>query len=414
MTRNDWYEAGDQIKRLVQNAVDTGNFSELGNTISNVVNDTVYGFQNSVRGNFTGQQNENDSRQEQNRNGGAGRQTLQLSSKVPGELSSKAMKYLGFGGGILLGVVYLCLALIAAWVGFYFMWDIANTFGLMCVLCLVIGVWGQKRLEMNRRLQRYAEVMGTRSYCPIQELADGVEANLNPVRRDLRKIIRRGYLTEGYMDRQETLLIADRETYQQYLSAESSYEERKKEAQRAEEQAQAKQQQEDAAAAERSPEHQKLIEEGQNYIRHIRECNDRIPGEEMTEKLNRLELVVSRIFQEAEKNPDSVSDLRKMMSYYLPTTQKLLDAYCELDNQQIHGENIDTTKQEIENSLDTINDAFEKLFDSLYMEQAWDISSDISVLNTMLAQEGLTKNDFPNRNTGNTKNTNNTGGKNDG
>ena len=45
--------------------------------------------------------------------------------------------------------------------------------------------------------------------------------------------------------------------------------------------------------------------------------------------------------------------------------------------------------KEIEATLDTLNTAFEKLLDSLFQEKAWDISSDISVLNTMLAQEGL-------------------------
>jgi 5-bromo-4-chloroindolyl phosphate hydrolysis protein len=83
-----------------------------------------------------------------------------------------------------------------------------------------------------------------------------------------------------------------------------------------------------------------------------------------------------------------------MMSYYLPTTSKLLDAYCELDEQPVAGQNIESTKKEIENALDTINTAFENLLDSLFEEKAWDISSDISVLNTMLAQEGLTGNDF--------------------
>ena len=42
-------------------------------------------------------------------------------------------------------------------------------------------------------------------------------------------------------------------------------------------------------------------------------------------------------------------------------------------------------------SLDTLNAAFEKLLDSLFQDTAWDVSSDISVLHTMLAQEGLTE-----------------------
>ena len=33
--------------------------------------------------------------------------------------------------------------------------------------------------------------------------------------------------------------------------------------------------------------------------------------------------------------------------------------------------------------------SFEKLLDSLFQAAAWDVSSDISVLNTMLAKEGL-------------------------
>ena len=60
----------------------------------------------------------------------------------------------------------------------------------------------------------------------------------------------------------------------------------------------------------------------------------------------------------------------------------------------MQGPNIQKSKKEIEDTLDTINQAFEKLLDSFFKDTAWDISSDISVLQTMLAQEGLTENDF--------------------
>ena len=40
--------------------------------------------------------------------------------------------------------------------------------------------------------------------------------------------------------------------------------------------------------------------------------------------------------------------------------------------------------------MDTINMAFESLLDSLFQDMAWDISSDISVMKTMMAQDGLT------------------------
>ena len=77
------------------------------------------------------------------------------------------------------------------------------------------------------------------------------------------------------------------------------------------------------------------------------------------------------------------------MDYYMPTTWKLLDAYRSFENEPIQSDNILRTKKEIEDTLDTINAAFEKLLDDLFQTTAWDISSDISVLQTMLAQEGL-------------------------
>ena len=48
----------------------------------------------------------------------------------------------------------------------------------------------------------------------------------------------------------------------------------------------------------------------------------------------------------------------------------------------------------IEDTLDTLNQAFEKLLDSVFQDTAWDVSTDISVLHTLLAQEGLTEDDF--------------------
>ena len=105
--------------------------------------------------------------------------------------------------------------------------------------------------------------------------------------------------------------------------------------------------------------------------------------------------MIRRIFNRVEQHPELVGDLQKFMNYYLPTTVKLLQAYEELDRQPVEGDNIKTAKTEIEHTLDTINEAFENLLDRFFKDTAWDVSTDISVLKTMLAQEGLTgKDDF--------------------
>ncbi|MCD7761702.1 MAG: 5-bromo-4-chloroindolyl phosphate hydrolysis family protein [Lachnospiraceae bacterium] len=468
MTRNDWYETGEQIKNLVQDAVDTGDFSQLGNTISNVVNDAMDGLQDALRGNLgstgnrggshgngygsygntgngrsgeydqtyrgsadrtrrayeqaygrsAGQSSQSAGGASQNagRSSGSAGQTYDrryqpsaVKRRVPGELGSKVMKYAGYGLGVMFGGALALEAMVAAVTGnMIFLVGSGMMNGICCAGSLLVGATGQKRLGLSRRFRRYQEVLGGRTYCKIEELASGIGDTTKYVAKDLKNMIRRGYFPVGYLDRKETMLITDQSTYQQYLQTEEEFQRRQREqAANAAAAAQSSaagtadstDNSTDSAASansskKRSPEHQALIDEGKRYIRHIHECNEKIPGEEITAKLTRLELVVTRIFREAEKDPGAVTDLRKMMSYYLPTTQKLLDAYCELDAQPAEGKNMAETKKEIESALDTINTAFENLLDSLYEEQAWDISTDISVLNSMLAQEGLTGGGF--------------------
>ena len=216
---------------------------------------------------------------------------------------------------------------------------------------------GQQILQMERDIRKRDKV--------ISELKDFTA----------KKMIR-----QGHFDAKETCFIASDEIYEQYKAAEqrAEYERQKAE----------------AAEQSVSPEVRELLAKGNEYIRMIHEANDRIPDEEVTAKLNRMEQITRRIFEEVEKKPSLAGSLNMFMNYYLPTTTKLVKAYEELDGQEIEGENIRTAKREIENSLDTISDAFEKILDSFFKEQAMDVSSDINVMKMMMKQEGLTEDDL--------------------
>ena len=93
-------------------------------------------------------------------------------------------------------------------------------------------------------------------------------------------------------------------------------------------------------------------------------------------------------------NPDQVGQLRRFMNYYMPTTEKLVRAYQQMDGETILGQNMTRAKKEIAETLDTINEAYEKLYDSMHIDIVMDVSSDISVLKTMFAQEGLSKDEL--------------------
>ena len=107
-----------------------------------------------------------------------------------------------------------------------------------------------------------------------------------------------------------------------------------------------------------------------------------------------METIVRRIFDEVRERPELAGSLNLFMDYYLPTTTKLINAYVEMDRNPVQGDNIKSAKREIENSLDTICDAFEKLLDSFFRDTAMDVSSDISVMKMMMQQEGLTEDEL--------------------
>ena len=150
-------------------------------------------------------------------------------------------------------------------------------------------------------------------------------------------------------------------------------------------------------AAERirlSPEVRQVLDKGNDFLDKIHRSNDAIPGEEISRKISRMELIIAKIFERAKAHPEILPDLKSLMDYYLPMTVKLLNAYEEMDSQPVQGENITSSKKEIEETIDTLNVAFEKLLDSIFEDTAMDVSSDISVLNTVLAQEGLTEDEL--------------------
>lgn len=142
-----------------------------------------------------------------------------------------------------------------------------------------------------------------------------------------------------------------------------------------------------------NPEVDKIIDEGYEYLEALHKANDAIPDAQMSDCIDRIERASAGIFSYISEKPEQAPQIRKFMSYYLPTTMKLLDSYQRLDQQTYKGENIQTTMKDIDRMLYTVANAFEKQLDLLFSEEAMDISTDISVFESMLKQEGFVDND---------------------
>ncbi|MDO4360941.1 MAG: 5-bromo-4-chloroindolyl phosphate hydrolysis family protein [Eubacteriales bacterium] len=152
-----------------------------------------------------------------------------------------------------------------------------------------------------------------------------------------------------------------------------------------------KQESEKAAAAgtSYSPEVSAILAEGNRALSEMGRLYMSIKDPEVRGKINEIMRITDKIAQDAISDPSDIPQIKKFMNYYLPTTIKLLNAYDRMSAQGIEGENLDKSMKSINDMLDTAIEAYKKRLDSLFANQALDIETDIQVMNTMLAREGL-------------------------
>ncbi len=138
------------------------------------------------------------------------------------------------------------------------------------------------------------------------------------------------------------------------------------------------------------PEVDPIVEEGNRALSEMGRLYMSIKDTEVRGKINELMRITDKITQDAISDASDIPQIKKFMNYYLPTTIKLLNAYDRMSAQGIEGENLDKTMNSINTMLDDAILAYKKMLDSLFANQALDIETDIQVMNTMLAREGLT------------------------
>lgn len=399
---------GKQVGRAVRDAIRSGNLEEVGRTVDNGVQElTNYGnevlddLKNAVqRPPCTYAQNRQQGGTPQSGTGGG--QPAQsetpsnyqkpiirsaFRSKMPGAIFGLVYTIIGafFGIPLLILCISCCIATSFKHISLSNFTIAISIFIPLMVAAFWLMIYGIGLRRRTRRFERYRDVMGGAAFCMVAKLSDMAGETQERTKKDLKKMIACGACPQGHLVRGETCFIVDDQTYDEYLEAEKKYA-AQTEAAHAEEQKE--------QANPKDAELVAIIKEGNGYLQQIRVVNDALQGETISQKLDRLENVAARIFACVRKHPEKLPDIRRFIRYYMPTTLKLVKSYEEFESQPVQGENIIKAKEEIERALDTINTAFENLLDTLFADDALDVSADISTLETMLKQEGLTGSDF--------------------
>lgn len=311
--------------------------------------------------------------------------------------SGVVMAAAGGAGTVFFGVPALVSALAPAVAGNP---EVAVTaiLGILTAGFATLLGFGIRNLRRASKLKALQRAVGQREAVGFDDLAARMQVSPKAALAASRTLIKGGYLPEGRIDDENTTLMVTENAYHQYRQFQQS--QRQTLAER--EAAEAARAAEAAARAAReqdiserlTPEQRAFVARGRDYVRQMDELNAAIDDAAVSERITAIQEVVGRILARAEEEPAVIAGLDRLTAYYLPTTVKLLDAYDRLEEEPIQGENISSSRGEIEHTLEVLHSAFEKLFDDTYQDLSLDVSADISVLHAMLAQEGLTEGPF--------------------
>ena len=196
--------------------------------------------------------------------------------------------------------------------GSYWTWLFQDLAGSVTLLFAGAGfLFAGWKLRTGRRMRKkISNIVGNAPYMKIQEIADAIPCNYAKCCKHLENCIDKGVFGENaYLDmRTGTLVVRGAPPAPQPAPA---------------------------AAPKAQPGEAKAEDNYAQVLNQLRALNDAIPGEEMSDKISRLEAVSAKIFAQAKQNPDKLPQMRKFMDYYLPTALKLLKTYAELDAQGV-------------------------------------------------------------------------------
>ena len=401
MDERDIFKYGEEILHSINKAAETGNFSSLSKDIRRSVSGAATSLTSSLssgirNGVESGLRNAFSPRNEQ-RTPFFAVKVNKHSSNISGMIKIVIGSLIDFITGILILGSIVSISDGTS--------SLKTDLGPLIFVGLIFAggtsliLSGKKKRALVKDYFHFGNIIGNRAYSTVKELADRTGRAPEYIVRQIKKMKQQGWLPYAALDRGETTLMLTDDVYKEYLKS-TAYMQDTAATTKTEEEAPRKQDTSEDKEPEKvdyytidpklPKEVQDILKEGIEYLHKIRYFNDLIPDTEtMSDKLYTLEATALSIFKKLRETPDIAGNLRKFMSYYLPTTEKLLQSYVDLRKQSQTVQNIANAQKEIEEATDVINDAFVKLLNQLFESTTWDIASDISVMKTMMKQDAL-------------------------
>ena len=122
--------------------------------------------------------------------------------------------------------------------------------------------------------------------------------------------------------------------------------------------------------------------EGMDFLNYLKVCRGKL-GTDADEELAAMQKTCASIMGFVHNHPEQLNRVRRFREYYLPTTRKLLDTAQGLGDTD--SANAAEIRRDITGILHTLNQAYEKLYDTLLQDVSMDVSTEIDTLEKNIA-----------------------------
>lgn len=349
-------------------------FAEIGVKIKNSVNGAIKAFSSSSKKNLPATRNPKVCEQKPPQ---AGLSILAKIASVISALCFLAMTIdsfteMSYGGGLTMLLAAIISGALTVSVP-YLLWKLGNRY---------------KRLSNN--YVRYLRELGDNTVISIRDLASGVAQSEEETTKDLLYMMRKNYFKQARIVEDGKIFILDIPTFKLYkekLDQIPSY--RKNLTDDVEIDG------ENLSVEDLNKERsQEIIAESITSLDKLSEKRDEIESPSFKESLGKLIDNSTDILKIIEKYPDKATGLGKFSTYYLPTSLKLATSYKEFEMVNSMDSRIVKSMGEIDESIKTIAEAFDKMKIDLLDDRAMDVKTEIDTINLLLKQEGLSEDDW--------------------
>lgn len=266
------------------------------------------------------------------------------------EHSSFAMLHIQMGLSFIMSIVYALFLVISIEV--CFLSDEYRIYG--GIGCAVIGIilisnlfWYLRVLLKKKfylRYEIYYQIMCFKNIELVTDLAVFSKQSENIVINDMQKAIKYKLIPQGHLIMNKEIIIVSDKTYERYKKNKTVYDryfERLLDSRK--------------TMTERTSDMDMIMKKRECYIEKLHESKKVIKNKNIVHILNRMEGLIQMMFYELDICPQKLEKCKEFLGYYIPTIEKLLENYINLDSKKSGAVKV---KKEIEHTLELINGIF--------------------------------------------------------